>query len=308
MAISGKLDNATIDKLAAFGNNLRSRLRTLGFRDYEGQSLKEDLAAQIRAYQRYLGKSPTGRWSQDMTNRFASDERIIPQVRTLAPAGKNMLDVLKEDKTSTVLTYLNGSREMMVLTSTPQGTELWSRTSRSLKFKGRDNDAVNQMDELAVQLASLATKNDNVVIYPRVAQNGKTTLAIGKNLVEVDQKSLAAYLKGGAIPKSLADALAPMTTTAGNNVTGNKPSQKLIVYRGPFVQGRGSSDGRSLMATLGIEQVEGNELAKALDRTYGDRTPIYVSDDLRNGARSIRGNMGSLGYEIPGRQLLASAR
>jgi hypothetical protein len=308
MPISGTLDNTTIDKLAAFGSNLRSRLRTLGFRDYEGQSLKEDLAAQIRAYQRYLGKNPTGRWSQDMTNRFASDERIIPQVRALAPAGKNMLDVLKEDKTSTVLTYLNGTREMMVLTSTPQGTELWSRTNRSLKFKGRDNDAVNQMDELAAQLAGLGTKDDNVVIYPHVAKNGTTTIAIGKNSVEVDQKSLAAYLKGGAIPESLADALAPLTQTNGSDMTGRKPSQKLIVYRGPFVQGRGSSDGRTLMATLGIEQVEGNDLAKALDRTYGDRTPIYVSDDLRAGARSVRGNMGYLGYEIPAQHLLASAR
>jgi hypothetical protein len=308
MPVSGTLDNNTIDKLAAFGNNLRSRLRTLGFRDYEGQSMKEDLAAQIRAYQRYLGATPTGRWSQDLTNRFASDEQIIPQVRSLAPAGKNMLDVLKEDKTSNVLTYLNGTREMMVLTSTQQGTELWSRTNRSLKFKGRDNEAVNQMDELAAQLAGLGSKDENVVIYPHVAKNGMTTLAIGKNSVEVDQKSLAAYLKGGAIPEPLANALAPLTQSGGNNVTGNKPSQKLIVYRGPFVQGRGSSDGRTLLATLGVEQIEGNDLARALDRTYGDRTPIYVSDDLRAGARSVRGNMGYLGYEVPAQFLLASAR
>jgi hypothetical protein len=96
--------------------------------------------------------------------------------------------------------------------------------------------------------------------------------------------------------------------TGSNGLTGRTVAPKLVVYRGPFVQGRSVESDKPLLATLGLEQVDGKSLAKALDRTYGERTAVYVSDDLRAGARSIRSTMGSLDTERSAEPRFALAR
>ncbi|MBC8144647.1 MAG: hypothetical protein H7X80_03615, partial [bacterium] len=58
----------------------------------------------------------------------------------------------------------------------------------------------------------------------------------------------------------------------------------------PLQQGRAAAS----LAKMGLEQVDGNKLAGAFDRTYGDRVSMYVSNDLRIGAQRYDGSMGSL--------------
>jgi peptidoglycan hydrolase-like protein with peptidoglycan-binding domain len=308
IASSGSLDNATIGRLATIDDNLRNRLRALGFRDREGRSLKEDLAAQIRAYQKYLGNPATGRWSPELGSRLGTDEQIIPQLNALRPNGKTIAEVLSESRPN-VLTYLNGMKGMMVLMQTPQGVELWGRRGGSYQFQSRDLQAVRGMDEAAAALALRATKDDRIVIYPRVGGSDEVILNIGAQSVTTDAKSMAAYLNGGTVPASLDEAITKMIPSGSTTVTGGRLPAKLIVYRGPFVQGRSGADGSSLLGRLKLDQIDGAKLATALDRSYGDRASLYLSDDLRLNARSIRSSndQGSIDVMLGHSRLFAEA-
>lgn len=291
----GQLAEGTINQLLQINDDLRARLRAIGFRDRAGRSIREDLAMQIRGYQKYLGQPVTGRWSPELTTRLAVDERTIPQVNALRVDGRSIAEVLADNpKTSNVLTYLNDSKSLMILTGTEGDMELWSRSNRAVTFEGRGLKAITKLDDAAAALAARASKDDRVVIYPRASQEGKMTLMVGDRAVEIDGASLNRYLDGGAAPKELAGVLEPMMPSPGSEMTGRRTAPKLIVYRGPLMQGR---SGEATLARVGLRQADGTKLASALDRTYGDRSSIYVSDDLRSGASQFRGgeeDMGSL--------------
>ncbi|MEP7220323.1 MAG: peptidoglycan-binding protein [Bacteroidota bacterium] len=285
---NGELDNGTIVRLVSNEGELRDRLGKLGFRDREGNSLFEDPAAQIRAYQRYAGTKPNGRWNKDLSSRLAVDERIVPQLNALRSDGRPMADALKDSPSrSDILTYLNARGGMMALVETPQGIELWGRRGGSYQFQGRGTDAVKRMDEAAYALSVRATKDNRVVIYPRLGDDHTMIVAIGDRNISVDAGRLAAFLNGGKIPDELANAMAPLLPK-GSVLTGGGSAATVIVYRGPLVQGK-QVDGKSLLQRSGVNQVDGARLAQALDRTYGDRADLYLSDDLRIGATRLRG-------------------
>jgi len=303
----GDLNDATINRLLQINNDLRGELRSIGFRDREGRSIREDLAAQIRAYQRYLGQMPTGRWSPELAARLASDRVTIPQVNALRVDGRSIADVLAANPDAgTVLTYLNGPKSLLILAETPEGTELWSRSRSRLTLEGRDARGLRKLDEAAAELALRATRGDRLVIYPRVGEEGKVMLMVGARAVEIDGASLNRYLDGGDAPKALAAVLDPMMPAPGSEMTGRRTAPKLVVYRGPLLQGR---SGAATLAKAGLVQADGSRLAGALDRTYGDRAMVYLSDDLRAGASQVRtGDMGHLGRVRPGSARLAMAR
>lgn len=295
LADAGQLDDATVDRLLQTNEELRNRLRSIGFRDRAGRSIREDLAAQIRGYQKYLGQPTSGRWSPELTTRLAADERTIPQVNALRVDGRSISEVLADNpNTADVLTYLNDSKSLMILTGTEGDMELWSRKNRAVTFEGRGLRAINKLDDAAAALAVRASKDDRVVIYPRASQEGMMTLMVGDRAVEIDGASLNRYLDGGAAPKALAAVLEPMMPSPGSEMTGLRTAPKFIVYRGPLMQGR---SGEATLARVGLRQADGTKLASALDRSYGDRSSIYISDDLRSGAVQFRGgekDMGSL--------------
>jgi len=291
---SGELDARTIQQLARNDEQLRGRLRSMGFADREGKSLHEDLAAQIRSYQRYAGRPATGRWAPELGDRLAVDEGVLRQLAEFRPdAQKQMAEVLSGDAApKSVVTYLNGRRGTLMLTETPQGVELWNRGARDLQFTDRGVKAIRVMDDAAAALALQATKADRVVIYPRVGSDGIADVAIGKRTVRVDGKSMAEYLAGGAIPSELATALDPLMPGVSSEAGVRGATPTLIVYRGPFVQ---REMGTSVLGRLGLGQVDGKDLAGALDRTYGSRASLYLSNDLRIGADRFRtADMGSL--------------
>jgi hypothetical protein len=282
---TGQLDPQTTSQLARLDEGLRKRLRTIGFRDREGRSIKEDLGAQIRAFEKYVGASPTGQWSPDLAARLNTSEAIISQLNGLKSDGS--------DATSNpaVLTSLNYSKGFLALVETPNGVELWSRRGSTLHFEGRDKAAIRSMDDAAAALATRATKGDRVVIYPRVGSGDMATVMVGRQNVEVAAKALDTYLKGGAMPAELATALAPMisapSTPTGGSITNNS---KVVIYNGPFAADRAGAG----LARLGLSQPDGTEIAKSLDRTYGDRITLFTSSDLRTGAERFTGAMGSL--------------
>jgi hypothetical protein len=150
---------------------------------------------------------------------------------------------------------------------------------------------VQNLDDAAAALALQATKGDRVVIYPRIGNRGAAMVAVGKKTVTLDDKSMAAYLDGGAMPEELAKAIDPLVPN-GTAETGMRAAPSLIVYRGPFVQ---RENGPRALASLGLDQIDGAKLARALDRTYGSRASLYLSDDLKVGADRLRNlDQGSL--------------
>lgn len=303
LAANGDLDDATTARLARFGAALQGRLNTLGFRDREGRSLKPDLAAQIRSYERFAGLQPTGRWNASLATRFAGDEVISRQVRGLNPKSGPIAEVLAKGNVPNVVTYLNGLKSFLTLVETPNGLELWARNGAAQAVVGHNEGAIVALDDASAAMAARASSGDRIVIYPRVGTaTGTTMLSVGKRSVEVETKALHAYLNGGAPPQALADALAPaMPKGAIGSMTGGRTSSAtLVVYRGPFVQGRGGDNNTGALAKLNLEQVDGTQLAKALDRTYGDRAAVYVSNDLRVGADRFTSGMGSLFLEQKG--------
>ncbi len=307
MAAGGQMNDETVNQLLSTDQELRSRLRSLGFRDQEGRSIHEDLAAQIRGYQRYLGMKPTGRWSQELASRLSSDEKFVPQIAALKVDGKTIGEVLADNgKIPDVLTYLKGEKGVMILMQTPEGVELWNRNGRSLKFEGKNDAALRKLDDAAARRVSMASKEDRVVIYPRAGNGEKVALMVGDRTVEVDGNELNRYLDGGELPKAMAAMLDPIVPSAGSEMTGRRNAPKLIVYRGPMAQGR---TGIEPLRKAGLDQADGARLATALDRSYGDRAMVYLSDDLRLGAKQLRNeDMGALRTIRPSGASLALAR
>ena len=298
LAESGELDPSTTQRLASLDDALRTRLRTIGFKDREGRSLKEDLGAQIRAFEHYVGAPTSGRWSPELATRLATSERLISQLNGLKGDGSNLAD------SPAVLTSLNYSKGFLALMQTPEGVELWSRTGSTLHFEGRDQAAIRSMDDAAAALATRATKGDRVVIYPRVGSGEMASVTIGSQQIEVDARELAAYLDGGAMPAPLATAIAPMVS-APADPTGRSvaTASKVVIYKGPFATERAGAG----LARVGLSQPDGGRIAKALDRTYGDRITLFTSSDLRTGAERFTGGMGSvLRYDT--KALFAMAR
>ncbi|MBS1913506.1 MAG: peptidoglycan-binding protein [Bacteroidetes bacterium] len=296
---NGEFDQNTVARLASTHNDMQQRLNTMGFGDHDGNSLREDLAAQIRSYQRYLGAAATGRWSPQLENRYAMNQRLYTELGSLRPAGKEMQEVLAGNNYPDVLTYLEGMKGFMALVETPEGVELWTRRGSEMRFVGRGNEAVKSMDDAAAALAMRASRSNRVVIYPRVSPNGTSSVLIGERSVQVDSKSMAEYLRGGAMPGVLADAVADLAS-GGSDPRGSRPGSTVVLYRGPFVQGRHGAAPAGYLGAAGMEQADGGQLAKALDRSFGDRMAIYTSDDLRVGATRIPSTSNGQGmFERP---------
>lgn len=297
---NGVMDPATTAHIANEGRALADQLRALGFRDSEGRSLKPDLAAQIRAYQRYTGQSPTGRWSPSLAQRFASDQKILPQISALRPAA-TVGETLKSGRSENVLTYLNGLKSFQTLVETPQGIELWGRRGSTIQFQARDRQAVQNMDDAAAAMAQRANAANRIVVYPRASSGDLAAILVGNRTINLDAQSLRRYLDGGTIPAELASALDP-TVPRVVQETGGAGKASIVVYRGPFVQGRGgdAGAGTSALSRVGLVQTDGAVLAKALDRTYGDRAVVYVSNDLRVGATRLKPGTESQGSRFDG--------
>lgn len=296
MAESADLDVATIQRAAAVEGELRARLRGLGFVSRESHFAREALAAQIRTYEKFLGRPASGRWSESLAASLQSTETLIPQLRLLRPSkDQQIADVLSGDESSSVLTYLNDAKGLMVLATAPSGLELWKRSGRRFTVAGRDDDAVRRIDRAAAGLAARASKEGRIVIYPGIATNGVTPVTLGNRTIDISSSELAKYVEGGDIPKPLESALSSMLPQgATNQWTGAIPTTAFVVYRSPLQQGRAAG----AMARLGHEQVDAGKLAAALDRTYGNRMTLYVSNDLRIGAERFERSMGIL-EELP---------
>jgi peptidoglycan hydrolase-like protein with peptidoglycan-binding domain len=292
-----ELDMNTVNRIATVDESMRSRLRSLGFTSRDARFAKEDLGAQIRSYQKFLGRRPSGRWSGDLATSLASTESLLPQLNAIRPAkGQQVADVLAGDNAASVLTYLNNGKGLLVLTETPSGVELWSRNGRSYSFTSRGADAVRSIDDAASKLAQRASKDGRVVLYAGVAKNGTTPVVVGDRTIDVDSRELASFVAGGAVPSALDAAIAPMVPeSTSNQWTGGSANTKtFVVYRSPLQQGRASST----LDELGLEQVDGRKLAGALDRAYTGRMALFVSDDLRVGAQRYESSMGSLGVSL----------
>ena len=291
---TGTLDDATIDQLASLDNTLRGRLRSLGFRDREGRSMKEDLAAQIRAYQRYTATKPSGSWSLDMLMQLNSDEQLVAGLNTIRSTGKSLGEMLAKSP-SNVTTCLNGPKGMMALVESPKGIDLWGRQNGSYQWVARGRDAVRSMDAAASALAQKATKGNRIVIYPHVGNTSKVSLGVGSQVVETDISSMAEFLNGGAVPPELDEVLSGLVAMNSSPSTGDVVLPKVVVYRGPFVQGRSPETESSMLSRLKLNQIDGAKLATALESSYGTRASLYVSDDLRVDARSIRSELENQG-------------
>ncbi len=87
MQTTGQLDETTLDRIAHSGMKLQRRLASLGFRDREGNSLKEDLAAQIRSFERSSGAKLSGRWVTENDTRLASLESARARDRRAGERG-----------------------------------------------------------------------------------------------------------------------------------------------------------------------------------------------------------------------------
>jgi hypothetical protein len=101
------------------------------------------------------------------------------------------------------------------------------------------------MDAGAVALASLGTKEDRIVIYPRLSEDNSTTVMIGDRAVKVDRAALEKYVAGGDVPKELASAISPMLPNGGDNLTGRTSAPKLDDLR---------KGARSIGSTMGLNQ------------------------------------------------------
>lgn len=304
---TGELDAATLDKIASADVAMRNRLREMGFPDREKKSIREDLAAQIRAYQRYVGVPADGRWSSGLTTSLATNESVFRQLRGLKTSGKPADEVLADPAAyPNVLTYLNNGSSTLVLVETSQGVELWSRRPNGLQYQGRGERAVRDLDEAAAAMANRATKSDRVVIYPRVADNGAVTIGIDGNLMQLNASEVDAYVQGGEMPKALADLVGRYTTN-GNNETGRRGGAQVIVYRGPFFQGRAAG----VLQKLGLDQIDGAKLAGAFDKSFGEKLNLFISNDLRTGATNFREGSDTQGSLDPMRtrsQMFAEAK
>jgi hypothetical protein len=301
MSATAELDIPTIQRVATVDQELRDRLRNLGFTSREGRFAREDLGSQIRSYEKFLGRPASGRWNETLATSLASTETIVPQLNLVRPAkGEQIADVLSGDKASNVLTYLNDGKGLMVLAQAPSGVELWSRAGRSYQVAGRDADAARRIDRAAAGLAQRASKDGRVVIYPGLASNGSTPITVGDRTVEVSMSDLKRFVEGGDVPKPLETALATLVPPASSNQwTGASPTKTFVIYRSPLQQGRAAE----AVASLGLEQVDAGRLAGALDRAYGDRMSLYVSNDLRIGADRFESSMGSLSRTTRGAEL-----
>ena len=106
------------------------------------------------------------------------------------------------------------------------------------------------------------------------------------------------------MPAPLANAIAPMVSAPADPTGGVKVnSSKVVIYNGPFTSDRAEAG----LARVGLSQPDGKSIAKALDRSYGNRINLFTSDDLRAGAERFTGGMGSL-LRYDSEALLAVAR
>lgn len=294
----GNLSGSTISRLASISNELSSRLRRLGMRDRERHSLKEDLASQIRAYERSMGRAPTGAWSPDLAGRLTGDEGILQTLYGLQTKDQSVADLLGADGVDpSVATFLNARGGTMFLVESARGVELWNRKGGNVTFEGRGKEGVLRMDAMAASLASKASKSGRLVIYPRVGSSNMTALSFGNRTIQLNRAGLDQYLNGGEIPAALADVITPYLESAGSEPTGRRgQAATFIVYRGPFAVGRGgdiaSATGHSPLAAVELQQADATKLAAALQRSYGDKIDLYMSDDLEVGAYRLGAALG----------------
>lgn len=296
---NGLLDDATIDGLHLAASRLQGRLNRFGLRDEARRRPTEDLAEQIRAYERSLGLPATGRWGTAIAKRFEADERLLMQLTSITP-GKKPISAVLSDSTRhpAVLTYLRASGKLMIVIETSRGVELWSREEDTLSFVARGSAAFEQIDAAAARLAARLSKGRNIVLYPRIGKSTEVTLQLGNTSVRLDAARLAKYLKGGAIPAPLAAALLPFAGANKDTADRSGDTLALIIYRGPLVQGR-SKRSRSLLRDAGLEQIDGEQLVEALRRSYGGKLAIHLSNDLRNDRTWLQ---GAASPALPGRR------
>jgi hypothetical protein len=293
LEVSGQLDNATMTRLAGITGDLSRRLERAGFFDTERHSLRSDVASEIRAYQNYLNRPRSGQWSSDLDNSLKSNEEIIKQIAALRNDPRPVDEALKDRTYPNVITYLSGPKGMMALVDAPGGIELWSQHGNYYTFAGRNEQGAARLDDAAAQLASRASRGNNVVIYPRALADNNVRVAIGDHDADVDASGMAGYLRGSAIPDALSKNVA-MYAGGGSEMTGDRTQANVVVYRGPLSQGRFADpqSAPALRRRLGLNQVDGAKLADALDRTYGSSMALYVSDNLRNGATRLHAAAG----------------
>lgn len=293
LAATNELDATTIERVKSVEGDLRDRLRALGFQSREGRFARENLGSQVRTYQKFLGSAATGRWSPELDASLASTEELVPQLNRIRPSkGQQIADQLTSDDASNVITYVTSKRSLMMLANAPAGIELWSRTGGVYSFGGRGIEAIRRIDEASVELAQRASRDSRrAVIYAAVSDEGLTSVAIGANVVDVPTKELAAFANGGSIPARLKATLATLVPQSlSSRWTGASEAATFVIYRGALQQGRATD----ALRKLGLEQIDATKLARALDRVYGERVALYVSDDLRNGAQRYDGSMGAM--------------
>jgi hypothetical protein len=224
-----------------------------------------------------------------MEHRLSRDESLTNQLATLKTKDRSIDQVIDQTNPN-VYTYLNGLDGFMALVESSTGVEVWNRTGRNqFRVGTTGREAINQVDQAAADIALRASNDDRMVVYPHVADGDIVRLQIGDRRVEVSMQSIKAYVAGGEIPKELASVISPMLPS-GSQLTGRTDSPTFIIYRGPLVQGRGEQ----ALASVGLEQLDGADLAAAFDRTYGTRMELFTSDDLRSGAVRYHSGLGSL--------------
>lgn len=288
MQPTGRIDRMMLRSMSIQVEEIGSRLARLGYRDREGRSLRTDVAAIIRDFERAQGRHGTGIWTNSLADRLKVDEQATSQIAALRTA-RGSIDATLEREPSNVLTYLSSLNGFMALVQTPDGLELWNQGRTLTRGLAAGREAVEAIDQAAVNLAARVNRDDRLVIYPRVSAGETTMVVVGSSEVDVPSAELVAYLDGGAIPDALSAVLAPMVPSSGH-LTGGNDAPTLILYRGPLAQGRAPA----ALADLGLSQIDATRLADALDRTYGSRIELYTSDDLRHGATRHSGGLGWL--------------
>ncbi len=286
LTATGQLDDETMAATQTQTMKLMARLARLGYRDRERGSLRTDPAALIHDFERAHGLDVGGSWSPALESRLASDESVTNRLVALNPGSRSIDDALA-DGDHAVLTYLHGLGGFVALVDAPGGSvDLWQRTGRTFRPAGKTGaSAVEAIDAMSAELAARASNESRLVIYPRVSAGATTSVVFGDHAIDVPSNELAGWVAGGKIPDAIMKELGPKVPS-DDQLTGRSASPTIVVYRGPLVQGRGPA----ALASLGLQQVDGARLATAMDRTFGTRVELYLSDDLRQGASRYHGD------------------
>jgi hypothetical protein len=285
IAQSGQLDDLTMSAISGSSRALQKRLRSVGFPEQynSSPSPKPDLAGQIRNYQRAIGAPTTGRWSGDLAGRLGTHERIVPQVQAIHPRGGATTGASKSVETgSDVLAWIEKGRDMMVLVQTPEGVELWKRRGSRVVLDDRGVDAFYAIDNVAANRALEKNADERTIIYSHVTgSDGRALVEIGDRSVDLDARSLAAFVNGGAIPPALEREIDNLIAKKGGDpsgMTGARRTPNLVVYRGPFVDEKVEKP----MRQLDMSRIDSDDLARAIGRAYGEKVSLSLIDDLES--------------------------